>query len=684
MSVLLSGFQHDAVENMIDRLKINGLPVPKFGQRSGEVKNADLTRFEVKLRDWCDERANALRKRNPQISESLEEKNIRALSVQYIKAPTLSLAITILDAALNLPERTLGEDLSNELQKERRRLKSERNNVLAENPKLAVVRGIRVTEAGFCDDGPDRAADALCQIKDDLDEAESDLLCKASRWSITDGHPVFLEELHRLKGKLLSRYTPAPVFRTEKVRDSVVKLVYEVLSRIRAKGVSARDKRTEALAELLLEMENNPSGIVDAVRDYSFAFAATCQQSVNKMMQEMKGVNSDTLGRKLEYDFVIVDEAARVSPRDLMVPMSQGKRIILVGDHRQLPQLVDEEVARRMEEGSDSDVKENEWLKMSMFEYLFTERIPKLEERDGVKRRVTLNRQYRMHPDLGDLISRNFYQRHGEKKIEPGLDAGKFYHELPGVEGKCAAWIDIPYERGDMVPKGTSWIRPAEVAAVCDRIMSWVEHDNKRVAERVREWVESRVNAKYAASEDVLVSFNVPVARFCGDNFEVAICKDPEVSEAITIVQDRLRECIPPTMLKEVEDIKKNEGGKSEVTPLSFGVIAFYRAQTDLVKDRLGEKWLKSVGEDRLRIGTVDAFQGREFDVVFLSLVRTGRKAGFGFLKLDNRLNVSMSRQKKLLVAVGDAKFYDTNAAHEQVQGIADFLKLCREKGVVL
>ena len=67
----------------------------------------------------------------------------------------------------------------------------------------------------------------------------------------------------------------------------------------------------------------------------------------------------------------------------------------------------------------------------------------------------------------------------------------------------------------------------------------------------------------------------------------------------------------------------------------------------------------------------------------YLSLVRTG-KSGFGFLQLYNRLNVSMSRQKKLLVAVGDAAFYDTDQAREQVPGLADFLKVCRNQGRVL
>lgn len=645
--VLLSGFQHDAVENMIGRLKLNGLPVPKFGQRSGKQRNEDLLKFEYELQKWCAERALELRIRNPQISESLEERNIRALCVQYINAPSRSLAEMLLDAVLKLPVRTLGETLSKELQQERRRLVFERDCASQNAPQIAVVRGMRITEAGFCDDGPDRAADALFQLKDDLQSSERKLLEQASQWSLKDGVPPFIKELHELKGELLKRYTPMPVFRTEKVRDSVVKLIKEVLSCVRVNGVSSRDKRTDALAELLQEMENNPSGILDAVRDYSFAFAATCQQSVNGMMREMKGVrplgkpshNKDRRGgdqdgaaqeivrpeEKLEYDFVIVDEAARVSPRDLMIPMSQGKRIILVGDHRQLPQLIDEDVAKRVESEDGAESEEGDWLKKSMFEYLFTERIPKLES-DGVARHITLDCQYRMHPDLGDFISRNFYERFGEKKIMSGLPADMFVHDLPGVEGRCAVWLDVPREQGDMTKQGTSWTRPAEVDAICERLKSWIEQDNQKVL----------------------------------------------------------------------------ASPSADIMPLSFGVISFYKAQTDEIKrglgkkwresyeaqvneikNKLGEKWSEEEIENRLRIGTVDSFQGREFDVVFLSLVRMGNK-GFGFLKLSNRLNVSMSRQKRLLVAVGDAAFFDTDSARLQVPGVADFLSLCREKGCVL
>lgn len=190
--------------------------------------------------------------------------------------------------------------------------------------------------------------------------------------------------------------------------------------------------KTAALAEFLAELKANPYGMVDALSEYSFAFAATSQQSVNRDMQKRKGlvgrdVNENQKG--MEYEYVIVDEAARVSPCDLMVPMAQGKRIILVGDHRQLPHIIDEEVARQMEAGEAASAdepaqNETDWLKKSMFQYLFATRLKTLEDGDGISRRVTLDKQYRMHPLLGSFISRNFYERFDPTE-QFGSDASK-------------------------------------------------------------------------------------------------------------------------------------------------------------------------------------------------------------------------------------------------------------------
>ena len=101
----------------------------------------------------------------------------------------------------------------------------------------------------------------------------------------------------------------------------------------------------------------------------------------------------------------------------------------------------------------------------------------------------------------------------------------------------------------------------------------------------------------------------------------------------------------------------------------------------------IADAWRSTVnsqGEtcERLRVGTVDAFQGKEFDIVFLAATRSNRiqpanekmkRRKFGHLLLDNRLCVAMSRQKRLLIVVGDAAM-----ATNHVPGLQEFLKLCR------
>jgi superfamily I DNA and/or RNA helicase len=141
---------------------------------------------------------------------------------------------------------------------------------------------------------------------------------------------------------------------------------------------------------------------------------------------------------------------------------------------------------------------------------------------------------------------------------------------------------------------------------------------------------------------------------------------------------------------------------------LTFGVIAFYSAQVELIWEQLGRRklaeqegggWapvarlrhgLDGAPLDRLRVGTVDAFQGMEFDVVYLSIVRSAKsgrpgtdRTSYGHLMSPNRLCVSMSRQRRLLVAVGDDAMFGP-AAPAGVAPITSFLRLCGEVGVVL
>ena len=85
---------------------------------------------------------------------------------------------------------------------------------------------------------------------------------------------------------------------------------------------------------------------------------------------------------------------------------------------------------------------------------------------------------------------------------------------------------------------------------------------------------------------------------------------------------------------------------------LTIGVITAYAEQRDLLRRLMGpHDWAP---ERQLEIDTVDAFEGREKDIIILSLVRANRRRDIGFLRLEQRLNVAISRSRRLLVIVGD------------------------------
>ncbi|MEN3615797.1 AAA domain-containing protein [Plantactinospora sp. ZYX-F-223] len=83
-----------------------------------------------------------------------------------------------------------------------------------------------------------------------------------------------------------------------------------------------------------------------------------------------------------------------------------------------------------------------------------------------------------------------------------------------------------------------------------------------------------------------------------------------------------------------------------------WAVIAPYRAQVQLLTTRLGELLGgEAVGD---RVGTVDAFQGREYDIVVYSFTRSNPQGRVGFLSELRRLNVAVTRAREQLILVGD------------------------------
>lgn len=661
--VLLTGFQHDAVENMIDRISLNSIPVPKIGKKSGQVDD-DITSFERSLNHWCENIVNAIKRKYPDLEKATQNRRIDQLIEQYIMVPTQGLAVTLTHLISEMPPKVLGEECISEAKRLSERLSVRTALYSIEGRKyLQAARLIRTSEAAFLDDGPDRAEDALDVLYDVLDPEERGILQNAADWPTSKGLPPFIDKIIALRRALMLRFTAPPTFREEKMNNDVLILLkkYQRIMQKRA-AESFEDQRLAALAEFIADLQGNSSGIIDAISEYSFAFAATCQQSAGKKMQSLKGIGGADDSAGLEYDYVIVDEAARVSPRDLMVPMAQGKRIILVGDHRQLPHIIDEEVARQMELDG-ANVSETEWLKKSMFEYLFTERLKDLESQDGIVRRVTLDKQFRMHPVIGDFISRNFYERFDPKeRIYSGLPASVFAHNLPGTRNKPVAWLEVPTSLGAHSKRGTSWIRQAEIDAIADQLFKWMNcEEGKSLTFGVISFYKAQADLirksldKLGADESRLRVGTVDA--FQGMEFDVVF---------LSMVR---------TLPKNFDSTARQQTNRPDVgegdqrSKYVFGRI---------------KRIFDSGGRGPQTADESSVPPQLNYQPANNPEEQKQAQKMFGHLCLYNRLNVAMSRQKKLLVVAGDSSLLGIGIAEKYIPGLVDFYDLCRREGVMI
>lgn len=634
--LLVTSFQHDAVDNALARIQVFGLPAAKIGRRHSSKADAGSD----PVRKWRMGYINDLRKRlesgiacEPVFAalQGLREQAIR-LRIQSLGVDERRQLSIEFDHALHTLEQQHGVTADAHSQQQWRdwialQLEKQPAAISLERPEQILwrraLRTLRVTTDAFADDGPQRCGQLLA-VHQQLGIALPDDDHRLLDALVQNDSPAAeqIEQLSALRERLLTRSRPdyrPPQLRRILDQAGCQALEAMISSLEQRLSTDSRWSRLAILRAYLDEIEHRPARIEQAIEAYSTTLGATCQQSAAEPMRGVLGLDPDA---GISFDTVVIDEAARATPLDLLIPMAMArKRIILVGDHRQLPHLLDPKTEQELEQSGTLRDAERKALGESLFERMVIG-LRKLhrDHPEQPVRVITLDTQFRMHPVLGDFVSRTFYEAVDEPPIKSGRPAEEFSHPVPGLQGRVAAWIDLP-------------VRDA------------ADREARRSGSRIRE-VEAQRIAKEA-------------------------------------------QCI----LQACPDI-------------SVGVITFYAAQRDRILNamlaldlterhegsgpRICQQWATDErGNERLRVGTVDAFQGKEFDVVLLSIVRTNaalrgddpdlaltRK--YGFLRLSNRLNVAMSRQKRLLVVVGDAALARAAETSEAAPGLAEFYRLCQ------
>lgn len=264
------------------------------------------------------------------------------------------------------------------------------------------------------------------------------------------------------------------------------------------------------------------------------------------------GFLSNDFVKDLDFDYVIIDEAAKATTPELLVSIIKAKKIVLVGDQNQLPAYADRELSPII-----ADLTKTPQYRL--FDILF-ETLPPTHKQ-------VLTEQYRMKRNIGDLISQVFYNN----LISSPISDSEREHGIKMFEGKSIVWINTANmkDNGESNKKGGSYCNHAENAIIKKLILKF-----------------------------------------------------------------------------------KNE---KILSSLDMGIITGYRGQKELII-----KTIKNNGFDKIAkvidINTLDAFQGRENDIIIYSTVRTQRT--IGFQKEKERVNVAFSRAKKLLIICGNLDFF--------------------------
>lgn len=205
----------------------------------------------------------------------------------------------------------------------------------------------------------------------------------------------------------------------------------EILNRIRDGLAQKYEVRSQEAISRLLRVIKLSEEWVAALGSSDANFAEFLAKSRTVVAGTLVGVGYRGAGVVQNiYDWVIIDEAGRAAPSELAVAMQAGHRILLVGDHLQLPPTFSDQVRQSVRERYG--VEEDSSLLRSDFERLF-------KSAYGQQVGTTLLSQYRMAPDIGELVSECFYGG----KLETGRGAPPaYYNLLPAHLSKQVTWVD--------------------------------------------------------------------------------------------------------------------------------------------------------------------------------------------------------------------------------------------------
>ncbi|MCB9145905.1 MAG: AAA family ATPase [Anaerolineales bacterium] len=255
------------------------------------------------------------------------------------------------------------------------------------------------------------------------------------------------------------------------------------------------------------------------------------------------------------FDWVIMDEASQSTEPAAWIPLQYAERLVLAGDHCQLPPTVLSNEAAR-----------------GGFNISMMERILNFAP-DSLSKLLSV--QYRMHQDIMQFSSDIFYD--GLLQADEAV--------------RTALLVDLPH-----------------------------------------------------VSESPLTVNPIHFIDTAGASYD----EEPEPDG-----ESRMNPLEAELVVKKVDELLTHG-----VSPEHIAIISPYSAQVKLLRQKLNHG---------IEIDSVDGFQGREKEVVIVSLVRSNPEGDVGFLADTRRMNVALTRAKRKLIVIGDSATITVHPFYEKM-----------------
>mmetsp|Transcript_25240 Transcript_25240/g.37175 ORF Transcript_25240/g.37175 Transcript_25240/m.37175 type:complete len:890 (+) Transcript_25240:452-3121(+) len=328
----------------------------------------------------------------------------------------------------------------------------------------------------------------------------------------------------------------------------------------------------------------------------------------------------------LTLPFTIIDEACQSVEPASLIPITASdscRSLVLLGDPCQLPPTVKTDSSGTgssplslslmtrlasilpqpviVTAQADKTERDDKYLNSkptrqasSLIQYKSKNGKDKVSYRKKFSGSLLLSVQYRMHPSISAFASAVFY------------------------DGLLSTPAFLANHR--LFPEALNTFLPANDASLCVRFVNVGGRNNERRGDFSRQQASG--------------------SSYLGEN--TSYSNKAEAVQILELLNELFRKC------------------KSEkcYAPASIGIVTPYAAQVTLIKNTLtNDPEFRSYMKDMstiIEIKSVDAYQGRERDLIIFSAVRSNRAGKVGFLTDWRRMNVALTRAKSGLVVVGD------------------------------